>query len=56
MGDFISGVAIGLSPELIRYGLLAALALTTVVTVQTVGVVLVLALLVTPAAAVSQLS
>jgi ABC-type Mn2+/Zn2+ transport system permease subunit len=49
-------VAIGLSPELIRYGLLAAIALTTVVAVQTVGVVLVLALLITPAAAASLLS
>ncbi|MFW5683906.1 MAG: metal ABC transporter permease [Spirochaetota bacterium] len=49
-------VAIGLSPELIRYGLLGALALTTVVAVQTVGVVLVLALLVTPAAAASLVS
>ena len=46
-------VAIGLSPELIRYGLLGALALTTVIAVQTVWVVLVLALLVTPAATAS---
>ena len=49
-------VAIGLSPELIRYGLLGALALTTVMAVQTVGIVLVLALLVTPAAAASLVS
>ena len=49
-------VAIGLSPELLRYGLLLLLALTTVVAIQTVGVVLVMALLVTPAAAASMLS
>ena len=49
-------VAIGLSPELIRYGLLSAIALTTVMAVQTVGIVLVLALLVTPAAAASLVS
>lgn len=54
--DASHAVAIGLSPELIRYGLLAALALTTVVAAQTVGVVLVLALLVTPAASASMLS
>lgn len=46
-------VAIGLSPELIRYGLLGAIAVTTVSASQTVGVVLVLALLVTPAASAS---
>ena len=46
-------VAIGLSPEIIRNGLLILLALTTVVAIQAVGVVLVLALLVTPAAAAS---
>ncbi|MFA7567516.1 MAG: metal ABC transporter permease [Alkalispirochaeta sp.] len=49
-------VAIGLSPDLIRYGLLMLLALTTVVAIQTVGVVLVLALLVTPGAAASMIS
>ena len=49
-------VAIGLSPELLRYGLLMLLALTTVVAIQTVGVVLVLALLVTPGAAASMIS
>ena len=49
-------VAIGLSPGLIRYGLLGTLALTTVMAVQTVGIVLVLALLVTPAAAASLIS
>lgn len=54
--DPAHSVAIGLSPEIIRYGLLGAVALTTVVAVQTVGVVLVLALLVTPAAAASLVS
>jgi ABC-type Mn2+/Zn2+ transport system permease subunit len=49
-------VAIGLSPDLLRYGLLMLLALTTVVAIQTVGVVLVLALLVTPGAAASMIS
>lgn len=49
-------VAIGLSPGLIRYLLLTLLALTTVVAIQTVGVVLVLALLVTPGAAASLVS
>ncbi len=46
-------VAIGLSPTAIRYLLLVLLALTTVVAIQSVGVVLVLALLVTPGAAAS---
>lgn len=54
--DPTHSVAIGLSPQVMRYALLAALALTTVVAVQTVGVVLVLALLVTPAAAASLIS
>lgn len=44
---------IGLSPEIIRFGLLFLIALTVVAGIQTVGVVLVLALLVTPAAAAS---
>jgi ABC-type Mn2+/Zn2+ transport system permease subunit len=48
-------VAIGLSPSLVRYGLLLLIALTVVAAIQTVGVVLVLALLVTPAAAASLL-
>jgi ABC-type Mn2+/Zn2+ transport system permease subunit len=48
-------VAIGLSPELVRYGLLLLIALTVVAAIQVVGVVLVLALLVTPAAAASLL-
>jgi ABC-type Mn2+/Zn2+ transport system permease subunit len=49
-------VAIGLSPEMVRYGLLLLLALTVVTAIQTVGVVLVLALLVTPAATASLLA
>ena len=54
--DPAHSVAIGLSPELMRYALLGAIALTTVVGAQTVGVVLIVALLVTPAAAASLLS
>jgi ABC-type Mn2+/Zn2+ transport system permease subunit len=54
--DPAHAVAIGLSPSLLRHGLLLLLALTTVVAIQTVGVVLVLALLVTPAAAASMVS
>lgn len=49
-------VAIGLSPELVRYGLLLLLALTVVSAIQAVGVVMVIALLVTPAAAASLLT
>jgi len=48
--------AIGLSPSLVRYILLSMLALTTVAAIQTVGVVLVLALLVAPGAAASLVS
>jgi len=47
--------AIGLSPQLIHFGLLILVAATTVLATQTVGVVLVMALLVTPAAAASLL-
>lgn len=54
--DPAHSVAIGLSPEVIRYLLLFLLGLTTVVAIQTVGVVLVLALLVTPGAAASMIS
>lgn len=54
--DPTHAVAIGLKPGIMRYGLLTVIALTTVVGVQTVGVVLVLALLVTPAAAASLVS
>ncbi len=53
--DRTHSIAIGLSPALIHYGLLVLIAVTTVISVQTVGVVLVLALLVTPAAASSLL-
>jgi ABC-type Mn2+/Zn2+ transport system permease subunit len=48
--------AIGLSPEIVRYGLLFLIALTVVAGIQSVGVVLVLALLVTPAAIASLLA
>jgi ABC-type Mn2+/Zn2+ transport system permease subunit len=47
---------IGLSPEIMRYGLLFLVALTVVAGIQTVGVVLVLALLITPAAIASLIS
>jgi ABC-type Mn2+/Zn2+ transport system permease subunit len=46
-------VVIGLSPELVRYGLLLLLALVVVTAIQAVGVVMVLAMLVTPAATAS---
>ncbi|NLH07824.1 MAG: metal ABC transporter permease [Chloroflexi bacterium] len=49
-------VAIGLSPELVRYGLLILLALPVVAAIQAVGVVMVIALLVTPAATASLLA
>ena len=49
-------VAIGLSPEVVRYGLLLLVALTVVAAIQSVGVIMVLALLVTPAASASQLA
>ena len=44
---------IGLSADRVRYGLLILLALTVVAGIQAVGVVLVAALLITPAAAAS---
>jgi len=53
--DASHSVVIGLSPELVRFGFLILLALTIVTAIQTVGVVLILALLVTPAAAASLL-
>ncbi len=53
--DPVHAVTIGLSPLLIHYGLLVVVALTTVVSIQSVGVVLILALLVTPAASASML-
>jgi ABC-type Mn2+/Zn2+ transport system permease subunit len=48
--------AIGVSPDLVRYGLLVLLALTVVVGIKAVGVVLVSALLITPAAAAGLLT
>lgn len=54
--DPTHAIAIGLSPTLIHYGLLVLIAFTTVIASQTVGVVLVLALLITPAAAASILT
>jgi len=58
VASFDSGHAsvIGLSPSLVRYGLLILLALTVVSGIQTVGVVMVAALLVTPAATASLLT
>ena len=49
-------VAIGLSPGLVRYGLLILLALAIVAGIQAVGVVMVVSLLVTPAAAANLLT
>lgn len=54
--DPAHSTAIGLSPHLVRYIILILLALATVSAIQTVGVVLVLALLITPGAAASQIS
>ncbi len=48
--DSAHAIAIGISPQLLTYGLLILIASTTVIATQTVGVVLVMALLVTPAA------
>jgi len=53
--DSTHSLAIGLSPALIHYGFLILVAATTVIATQTVGVVMVLALLVTPAATSSLL-
>jgi ABC-type Mn2+/Zn2+ transport system permease subunit len=49
-------VSIGLSPNMVRYGLLLLLALTIVTAIQAVGVVMVVALLVTPAATANLLT
>ena len=54
--DPAHSAAIGLSPKVIRYLLLFLVAISTVVAIQTVGVVLVMSLLVTPAAAASLIS
>ncbi|MBI9097490.1 MAG: metal ABC transporter permease [Spirochaetaceae bacterium] len=53
--DATHALAIGLSPTLIHFGFLILVASTTVIATQTVGVVMVLALLVTPAATASLL-
>jgi len=53
--DATHSMAIGLSPTLIHFGFLILVASTTVIATQTVGVVMVLALLVTPAATASLL-
>lgn len=53
--DATHALAIGLSPALIHFGFLILVASTTVIATQTVGVVMVLALLVTPAATASLL-
>jgi ABC-type Mn2+/Zn2+ transport system permease subunit len=49
-------MVIGLSPDRVRYGLLVLLALAIVTGIQTVGVVLISALLVTPAATAALLT
>ncbi len=54
--DPAHAMSIGLSPTLVRYLILVLLALATVAAIQTVGVVLVLAMLVTPGAAASLIS
>ncbi len=54
--DPVVAEAAGLPVKWLDYGLLVALALTIVVALQSVGIVLVAALLVTPAAAAYQLS
>jgi len=53
--DTTHAIAIGLSPLFIHFLLLVLIAVTTVIATQTVGVILVLALLVTPAATASLL-
>jgi len=53
--DATHAIAIGLSPRLIQYGLLFLIAGTTVISTQAVGVVMVLALFITPAATASLL-
>ncbi|OQX28984.1 MAG: hypothetical protein B0D92_06120 [Spirochaeta sp. LUC14_002_19_P3] len=54
--DPAHAMSIGLSPELVRGLLLALIALAAVTAIQTVGAVLVLALLVTPGAAAAQIT
>lgn len=54
--DPAHAMSIGLSPELVRGLLLTLIALSAVTAIQTVGAVLVLALLVTPGAAAAQIT
>jgi ABC-type Mn2+/Zn2+ transport system permease subunit len=54
--DPVYAESIGLSPDLVRYGLLLLLAFTIVMAIQAVGVLLTSALLVTPAAAAALLT
>ena len=54
--DPVHAQVIGLNPDLVRYGLLALLALMVVTGLKVAGVVLTSALLVTPAAAAAMLS
>jgi len=54
--DPTHAAVIGISPDLLRYVLLTLLALTVVAGIQAVGVVLISALLITPAAAASLLT
>ncbi|QIN85195.1 iron chelate uptake ABC transporter family permease subunit [Rubrobacter tropicus] len=54
--DPVHARAIGLSADTVRYGLLVLLSLTVVAGIQAVGVVLISALLITPAAAASLLT
>jgi len=54
--DDTHAIAIGLSPRLIQYALLFLIAGTTVISTQAVGVVMVLALFITPAATASLLA
>lgn len=54
--DPTHALAMGLKADLVRYGLLLLLALTVVAGIQAVGVVLISALLITPAAAASLLT
>lgn len=51
--DPVQARAIGLKPDVVRYGLLVLLSLTVVAGIQAVGVVLISALLITPAATAS---
>jgi manganese/iron transport system permease protein len=54
--DPVVAKASGINVELVDYVLLALLALTIIISLQTIGIILVAALLVTPAAAAAQLT